>query len=162
MSTRAEELARRVEQGAAELITAVEGLSDAEWGTICPDEQRSVGVLVHHVGAAYPDEAEIITALASEGGMPDLTWDVVNQGNREEASRHTEVDKATAIALVRENAATAATVVRGLTDEQLDRVAPTELHWGAPLTVQFFVEHHPIAHPYMHLESIRATLGSGA
>ncbi len=48
-----------------------------------------------------------------------------------------------------------------LTDEQLDRVAPTDLHWGAPLTVQFFVEHHPIAHPYIHLESIRTALGSG-
>jgi hypothetical protein len=161
MSTRAEELARRVERGAAELIATVEGLSDAEWATICPDEQRSVGVLVHHVGAAYPDEADIITALASEGGIPGLTWEAVDQGNREEASRHSEVDKATAIALVRENAAKAATVVRGLTDEQMDRVAPTELHWGAPLTVQFFLEHHPIAHPYMHLESIRAALGSG-
>ena len=162
MSTRAEELARRVEQGAAELIAAVAGLSDAAWTTICPDEQRSVGVLVHHVGAAYPDEAEIITALASEGGMPDLTWDVVNQGNREEANHNAGVDQAAAIALVRKNVATAAAVVRGLTDEQLDRVAPTDLHWGAPLTVQFFVEHHPIAHPYMHLESIRAALGSGA
>ena len=161
MSRRAEELARRVEQGAAELIAAAEGLSDAEWATICPDEQRSVGVLVHHVGAAYPDEAEIITALASEGGMPDLTWDVVNQGNRDEASHHAGVDQAAAIALVRENVATAATVVRGLSDEQLDRVAPTDLHWGAPLTVQFFVEQHPIAHPYMHLESIRTALGAG-
>ena len=161
MSARAEELARRVERGAAELIAAVEGLSAAEWSTMCPNEQRSVGVLVCHIGAAYPDEAEIITALASEGGMPDLTWDVVNQGNRDEASSHTEVDKAAAIALVQENVATAAAVVRGLSDEQLDRVAPTELHWGAPLTVQFFVEQHPIAHPYMHLESIRAALGSG-
>jgi hypothetical protein len=162
MSRRAEELARRVEQGAAELIAAVEGLSEAEWTTICPDEQRSVGVLVHHVGAAYPEEADIITALASAGGMAGLTWDAVNQGNQEEASSHAEVDHATAIALVRENVATAARVVRGLTDEQLDRVAPTELHWGAPLTVQFFVEHHPIAHPYAHLESIRAALGSSA
>ncbi len=161
MSARAEELARRVERGAAELIAAVEGLSDAQWATNCLDEQRSVGVLVHHVGAAYPDEADIITALASEGGMPGLTGDAVDQANREEASSHTEVDKATAIALVRENVATAAAVVRGLTDEQLDRVAPTDLHWGAPLTVQFFVEHHPIAHPYIHLESIRAALGSG-
>jgi hypothetical protein len=162
VSKRAEELARRVERGAAELIAAVEGLSKAEWFTICRDEQRSVGVLVHHVGAAYPDEAEIITALASDGGMPDLTWDIVNQGNREEASHHAGVDQAAAIALVRENVGTAATVVRGLTDEQLDRVAPTDLHWAAPLTVQYFVEQHPIAYPYMHLESIRAALGSGA
>ncbi len=93
--------------------------------------------------------------------MSTRAWDVVNQGNQEEASSHTEVDKATALALVRENVAAAARVVRGLTDEQLDRVAATDLHWGAPLTVQFFVEHHPIAHPYAHLESIRSALGSG-
>src|SRR4051812_13542274 len=160
MSTRAEELARRVEQGAAELIAAVEGFSAAEWSTTCPDEQRSVGVLVHHVGAAYPNEAVNIIALASEGGMPGLTWDVVKQYNLEEANYNAGVDKAAAIALVRQNVATAATMVRGLTDEQLDRVATTDLHWGAPVTVQFLVEHHPIAHPYIHLESIRAALGS--
>ena len=160
MSTRAEELARRVERGAEELIATVEEMNDAEWSTICPDEQRSIGVLVHHVGAAYPDEADIITALASDGAMPGLTWDIVDQGNREEASSHAEVDKAATIALVRTNVAAAATVIRGLSDDQLDRAAPTDLHWGAPLTVQFFVEHHPIAHPYMHLESIRAALGS--
>ncbi|MDQ3044151.1 MAG: DinB family protein [Chloroflexota bacterium] len=162
MSTRAEELARRIEQGADALIAAVAGLSDAEWTTVCPDEQRSVGVLVHHVGAAYPVEAEIITALASEGGIPELTWDEVDQGNSAEASSHDAVDKATAIALVRANVATAATVVRGLSDAELDRVSPNGLTWGAPLTVQFFVEHHPIAHPYMHLESIRAALAASA
>ena len=161
MSARAEALARRVERGAAELIAAVEGFSAAEWSTMCPDEQRSVGVLVHHVGAGYPDEAEYITALASDGGMSGLTWDVVNQANREEASHHVGVDKAAAIALVRKNVATAATMVRGLSDEQLDRVASTDLHWGAPVTVQFLVEHYPIAHPYIHLESIRTALGSG-
>src|ERR671917_55631 len=107
MSARAEELARRVEQGAAELIAAVEGFSAAEWSTMCPGEQRSVGVLVCHVGAAYPNEAVNITALASEGGMPGLTWDVVKQYNREEANHHARVDKAAAIALVRENVATA-------------------------------------------------------
>ena len=151
-----------MEQGAVDLIAFVEGLSDAEWSTMCPDEQRSVGVLVHHVGASYPAEAGIITALVSDGGMPRLTWDVVNQSNREQASSHTDVDKATAIALIRENVATAAAVVRGLSDDQLDRVAPTDLHWGAPLTVQFFVEHHPIAHPYIHLESVQAALRAGS
>ena len=162
MSTRVEELARRVAQGAAELIAAVEGLTESQWTTICSDEERSVGVLVHHVGAAYPEEAELITALASEGAVSGLTWAVVDQANREEANSNAEIDKAAAIALVRENAGVAAEAVRGLTDAQLDRVAPTDLHWGAPLTVQFFVEHHPIAHPYMHLESIRAALGTSA
>ncbi len=72
--------------------------------------------------------------------MPGLTWDVVDQANREEASGHMEVDKATAIALVRETVATAATVVRGLTDEQLtgwppmtctgERRSPSSSSWS--------------------------------
>ena len=159
MSMRAEELAGRVEQGAAVLIAAVADLTEAQWRTVCPDEQRSVGVLVHHVGVAYQDEAEIITALATEEGIPELTWGEVDQGNSEEAISLETVDKTAAIARVRENVATAAETVRRLSDAELDRVAPNGLNWGAPLTVQFFVEHHPIAHPYMHLESIRATLG---
>jgi hypothetical protein len=74
MSARGEELSRRIEQGADALLAGVRGLSDAEWATVCPDEQRSVGMLVYHVGAAYPEEAEIITALVNNGGIADLTW----------------------------------------------------------------------------------------
>ncbi len=162
MSTRAEELARRVEQGAEDLIAAVESLTEEQWRTACDTEHRAVGVLVHHVGTMYPLEADVVTTLAREGGMPDLNWEAVHGINLEHAGQHAEADKATAIALVRENVRTAAAAVRQLTDEQLDRVAPNALHWGAPLTVQFFVEHHPIAHPYIHLESIRSALGSGA
>jgi hypothetical protein len=55
---------------------------------------------------------------------------------------------------------TAAAVVWDLSDAELDQVSPNGLNRGAPLTVQYFVEDHPIAHPYMHLESIRAALRS--
>ena len=54
--------------------------------------------------------------------------------------------------------AEAAATIRALDDAQLDRVAPTAVHWGAPLSVQYVIEQHPIAHPYIHLESIRAAL----
>ena len=37
-------------------------------------------------------------------------------------------------------------------------VAPNGLAWNAPMTVQNFIENHPIAHPYSHLESIRTAL----
>ena len=65
MGKRAEALATRVEQGARELIAFVEGCSDAEWQTYVPDEDRTVGVLVHHVASAYPVELDVIKTLAS-------------------------------------------------------------------------------------------------
>jgi hypothetical protein len=155
MSARAEELARRVERGARDLIAAVQSLTDEQWRTVCGDEHRTVGVFVHHVGVMYPLEADVVTTLARDGGMPGLTWEAVHGINSEHATGHAGVDKETAVALVRENVLKAVEAVRALTDEQLDRVAPNGLHWDAPLTVQFFIEHHPIAHPYIHLESIR-------
>jgi hypothetical protein len=160
MSERAEALARRVEQGAEELIAAVQDLTDEQGATCCDGEGRSIGVLVHHVGTMYPIEADVVTTLARDGAMPGLDWAAVDGINREHAAGQADVDQATAIALVRANVGMAAAAVRALTDEQLDREAPNALHWGAPLSVQFFVEHHPIAHPYIHLESIRAALAS--
>ena len=159
MGARAEALARRVEQGAEDLIAAVEGLSDAQWSTPCGDEQRTVGVLVHHVGTMYPIEADVVNTLVRDGQMLDLKWEAVHGINRDHATGNVDVDKATAISLVRQNVGVAAEAVRALSDEQLDQIAPNGLHWGAPLTVQFFIEHHPIAHPYIHLESIQAALG---
>ena len=156
--TRAEQLAQRVEQGAQHLIAAVQDLTDEQWRTLCPNEQRTVGVLVHHVGTAYALEAGAVTMLATEGAIPGVDVAAVDTLNAEHAAAFADVDKATAIAVVRQNNPLAVEAVRNLTDEQLDRVAPNGLHWDAPLTVQFFVEHHPVAHPYIHLASINAAL----
>ena len=163
MSARAEALAKRVEDGAAALIAAAEGFTDEQWRTEHAGEQRSVGVLVHHVGSAYALEAGVVQTLGAGGSLPgDVNWDAIDAMNAQHASDHADIDKATAIALVRQNSAVAAAAVRTLTDEQLDRVAPIVLNWNAPLTVQFFVEQHPIAHPWVHLESINEALNRTA
>ena len=73
MSPRAEQLARRVEQGPQDLIAAVQNLTDEQWGTRCGSEQRSVEVLVHHVGTMYPLEAEVVTTVARGGTSPPAT-----------------------------------------------------------------------------------------
>jgi hypothetical protein len=159
MATRSEVLAQRVEQGAQALISAVEDLSPEQWTTYCDNEKRTVGVLVHHVGTMYPLEAGAVQTLAADGGLPGLTWTAVDGMNAEHAVANADVDKETAIALVRSNVAAAANAVRNLTDNELDRVAPISLNWDAPLSVQFFIEQHPVGHPYLHLESINAALG---
>jgi hypothetical protein len=158
MASRAEQLAERVEQGAQNLIDYVQDLTDEQWKTYCPNEKRTVGVLVHHVGSAYQLEAGAVTMLATDGAIPGVDVDMVDKMNAEHAIANADVTKEEAIRLVRENHPAAAEAVRQLTDEQLDKVAPTGLHWDAPLTVQFFVEHHPVGHPWIHLASIKAAL----
>lgn len=158
MATRAEVLAERIEQGAEEFIAAVESLSDEQWQTPCGSEQRSVGVLVHHVGTMYPIEADVVRMLAENGEAPGVDWPAVHGINANHATTNAAADKSAAIALVRNNVQAAVETVRGLSDAQLDRVAPNALAWNAPMTVQNFIENHPIAHPYSHLESIQIAL----
>jgi len=151
-------LAERIEQGAEEFIAAVESLSDEQWQTPCGSEQRSVGVLVHHVGTMYPIEADVVRMLAENGEAPGVDWPAVHGINADHATTNAAADKSVAIALVRNNVQAAVETVRGLSDAQLDRVAPNALAWNAPMTVQNFIENHPIAHPYSHLESIQIAL----
>ena len=57
MGRRAESLADRIEEGAADLSAFAEGLSEAEWHAPLSrngGDRRSIGVIVNHVASVYP------------------------------------------------------------------------------------------------------------
>jgi hypothetical protein len=54
----------------------------------------------------------------------------------------------------------AATAIRALTDEQLDRVAPLSLNSDGPRSCQFMLEDHAVGHAWHHLNGIRKALAS--
>jgi DinB superfamily len=160
MGTRSQALAARVEQGAQALIAFAEQCSDAEWQTVVPGEGRTVGVLVHHVAIDLVGESDLAKQLASGQPIRDLTWPMVDQGNAQHTLEHASTTQREAAELLRRNGAIAAAAIRELSDAQLDLAAPNSLHGHAPVTTQFWIENHPLAHAYRHLESIRATLGA--
>ena len=75
---------------------------------------------------------------------------------REQASRP-EVRAAVedTVALLRSSGADAAAVIRGLSDEQLDRSAPMAFAGGAEMSAVQLVEGILLAHPAQHLASIK-------
>jgi hypothetical protein len=159
MSKRTEALASRLEQGARELMAFAEKLSEAEWQTVCPNEGRTVGVLVHHVADVYPGEMQVARMLAA--GTPlGLTWDGANELNAKHAKDHAYVGKAETLALLRKNSAAAAEDLRQFSDEQLDGVALIALSGNMPFTAQYWIEEHPINHSFRHLISIRAAVSA--
>ncbi len=160
MGTRSEALATRVEQGAHALAAFAERLSDTEWQTVCADDGRTVGVLAHHVASALIPETEIVKQLAAGTALTGVTWPMVDQGNAEHASTHASRSQGEAAELLRRNSAIAAAAIRGLRDEQLDLAAPNSLHAGAPVTTQFWIENHPLAHAHRHLASMQAALSA--
>lgn len=158
MSQRANILANRLLDGANQLIAFVGELSQAEWETICPAENRSIGVLVHHVASAYPVEVDLMKLLASGKAIEGVSWNMVDKMNADHAETNASCSKGETLDLLRKNSALAAFAIRQLSDKELDQVSPVSLNWETPLTTQYFIEDHPISHSYAHLASIQSTL----
>jgi hypothetical protein len=160
MSKRADALAARLEAGAAELAAFAEQSSEADWQTVCVDDERSAGVLVHHVAIAYLSLNGLMGMLASGQPIVGLTWKMVDQNSAQHATENAKTTKTEALALLHKNSAFAANAIRGLSDEQLDTTVPISLHWDVPFSTQYFIEEYLISHPFRHLKSIRSTLAA--
>jgi len=158
VKSRAEALAARLEQGAEQLATFAEGLSDKEWRTAVRDG-RPVGVCVHHVASVYPVEIQLAKGIAGGNAITDVPWEAVNDMNAKHAAEFANVSKADAVDLLRRNSKEAAAAVRTFTDEQLDTAAPFSLSFGAPVTAQFVLEDHAVRHSWHHLARIKSALG---
>jgi hypothetical protein len=156
--TRANALASRLENGARMLADLASGLGDAEWQTRLPGDGRKVGVVVHHVASMYPLEIQLAQKLAAGAAVTGVTMADVHAINAAHALEQDGVTKETALALLRKNSAAAASAIRVLGDEELDRAAPASLYADAPITCQFMLEDHAVRHSYHHLARIRAAL----
>jgi hypothetical protein len=160
MRTRTEALAQRIEQAHQELIDLIAACSDRDWETYIPDEGRTVGLVIHHVGSVLPDEVDLVRALAAGKPITGVTPAGVDAMNAQHAEEHVACTRDETLELLRRNSAAAIAAIQSLDDEQLDQAATVSLHWNAPLTAQYFIEEHPLLHTYHHLVSIRAVLGS--
>jgi len=154
-SSRAENLAVRLEQGASALAAFASGLNDAEWKTRVPHDGRTIGVVVHHVANMYPLEIQLAQTIAGGKAIEGVTSKAVDDINAKHAAEYGAVTKTEALELLRRNSQAAAAAIRALTDEQLDRAVPVSLYEDAPLTCQFFLEDHPVRHSYHHLVLIQ-------
>jgi hypothetical protein len=157
MANRSEQLAGQYEQAVANIVKAVEGCSDAQWGAICGDEKWTVAATAHHVGSQLPLEMEYISAAAEGRAMPAHTWDDINGRNERHAAEFSACSKADALKVLREGSATMAAYVRGLSDEQLARTGALPLAGGAMVsTEQLITGGVLIEHATAHLASIQA------
>lgn len=158
MAKRANLLAERIEEGSQVLATFAESLTEEEWQTFVPGEERRVGVLVHHVASVYPLEIDLACKVAEGQPIAGVSWDAVAHMNAQHAHEHLAVGKQETLELLRQNSKIAADKVREFSDEQLDTAATVSLNAEAPLTAQFMIEDHALRHSFHHLAAIQAVL----
>jgi DinB superfamily len=160
MSERAQALAERFERTNREFIETLQQCTEEQWRAKCANDDRTVAVVAGHVAGAYTATSGWVQAVASGQPLPPLTHALIDQINAQHAERHPEPDKAETIEQARRNGEAAASMVRGLSDQQLDRAGSTPLFGPDPVTAEQLIVGALIGHARGHLRSIQATLAS--
>jgi uncharacterized damage-inducible protein DinB len=161
MGDQTQVLAERLEQANRELIAAIERCSDSQWQARCADEGWSVGVAAHHLAVDHVLLAGLAQAVATGQAVPALTADMIDQYNAQHAQQHTVCTREETIALLETEGATAAGIVRSLSDAQLERSAVLPWEAGPPWSARRVIEEKLIGHVADHLANIRAAVGQG-
>jgi Mycothiol maleylpyruvate isomerase N-terminal domain len=156
VAQRSEEFAKRFEQVNSEFTRAVESSSDAQWRAVCKDEGWPFGVTAHHVAVSHAGISGLVGAMAAGAAMPPLTMDNINEGNAAHAAEQASCTKEETAKLLRENGVAAARMVRGLSDDQLDKAGS---FLGQEMTSGQAIENVLIGHVSGHLASLKAAAG---
>ncbi|HKQ66988.1 MAG TPA: DinB family protein [Methylomirabilota bacterium] len=158
MAGKAEALAKQFETKVQEATGVFDRLSDADWKKVTSAEKWSVGVVAHHVAGGHEGISGIIKTVAGGQSVQGFTMDMLHDMNAKHAKEFASVSKAETIALHKKNAATAAAIVRGLSDADLGK-SGTVLTGMPPMSVEQIVNGILINHVDEHLKSVRATIG---
>jgi hypothetical protein len=158
MGARADALAKQFEESVNHMSETIEKLTEADWKKVTSAEKWTVGVVAHHVAGAHEGISGIIKTVAGGQSMPPFTMAMLDEMNATHAREHANCTRAETLALHKKNAAAATTVVRGLSDAELDK-SGTVLTGMPAMTTNQIVEGILINHVNEHLGSIRATVG---
>jgi hypothetical protein len=158
MGAKGEALAKQIETKAKEATAVLEKLSDADWKKVTEAEKWPVGVTAHHLAGGLEAVAGIISGIVAGHAPGNFTMGMLDQMNAQHAKEHANCTKAETAALLKKGAATAAAVVRGLSDEQLAK-SGIVFTGVPPMTAEQLVQRGLIMHIDEHLGSIRKTVG---
>ena len=158
METKGQALAKEFEAKAREAGAVLEKLSDADWKKVTKAEGWTVGVTAHHLARAFEAVAGLVTAVASGQPPGNFSRKMLDEMNAQHAKEHADCTKAETIALHNKGFATAAAVVRGLSDEQLAK-SGTVFTDTPPMTAERLIAGGLLSHIDEHLGSIRKTVG---
>ena len=97
--------------------------SDADWELTVPGEGWTVGVVLHHIAEGHAHGARWLTGMATGTGVAETAADI-DRANAAHAVREEAVGQAETATLLELNGGRLEAVLRGLSDEELDRTAP--------------------------------------
>ncbi len=153
MSTRAESLATKFEQSINDLLAAVEASTPEEWAAPCSDREWTQGFAAFHAASAIEPIAQRVKEVAEGQPFPDMTMAELDAQNAAQAREHAGCSKSETIELIKRSAPDAVSIVKSLSDLQLDR--KVQLPDGMPeVSVEMFAQMGLVGHAVYHLGTI--------
>ena len=159
MGAKAETLAKQFEAKVQEATKLLEKLSDADWKKITSAEKWPVCVVAHHIAMSHEGIGNLLKSAASGQHKASIAMSDIDQMNAKHAKDFATVGKAETVALHKKNAATAASLVRGLDDTALARSAEA-LKGMPPMTTEQMVVGILCGHIDEHVGSIKRTVSA--
>ncbi|MFA6147043.1 MAG: DinB family protein [bacterium] len=159
MSKRAIDLAERFKAFNDEWIGFVENCPDENWRKVCPGEQWSVGVIARHVAASHYGALGLAKMMVAGQKLPDLTGAMIDQMNLKHAEKHRLCTRDEVLKALRENGASIAGFVAGLSDADLDRTDHFAAAGGA-VTTELLIAKIILGAAGEHLAHVKAAAGA--
>jgi hypothetical protein len=160
MGQRANVLADELESANRDLVAYCESLSDDDWQTVVPNEERTVGVLFQHIAVAYTAETALLRAIIAGQPLPAIYTDraLLDDVNARDAVDLLPGTKAETLQSLDRHARRASRFIRSLSDDDLAASATVGIFGERVWTVEALIEQIVLGHPQIHLASIRAAL----
>ena len=159
-SRRAEALAAAFRAENEALLALVTGMDEHDWTADCPQEGRSVGVVVGHIAEGHLIIGGIVRAIATGRPLPVQAYRTVEQGaavNARQARRLAARSRDDTLRTLRANTERTARFVDRLSDEDLRR----EIVGFPGLTLVDEIERGLIGHLKVHAGAVRLALIEG-
>jgi hypothetical protein len=153
-----EALAKQFETKVQEAAAVLEKLSDADWKKVTAAEKWTVGVTAHHLASGFEPIAGIVTALSAGQSLGNFTRANLDELNAKHATDNANCTKAETLALLKNSAAKAAGVVRGLSDAQLAK-SGTVFSDAPAMTAEQMIQGALLRHIDEHMASIQRAVG---
>src|SRR5579864_1465714 len=148
-------LADEYDAAIAEVIAFAKSCSDEDWGTLCPTEERTVGVLFDHIATGNPQVVRWVETFLS-GKPVEITRETLNARNADHARAVAQRPRHETIDDLDSSAPRTSAAIRALTGDELRR--SQEFGWAGEQEVSWVVS-AAIRHPRGHLKTIREALG---
>ena len=156
MSPRADEALAKVHAELEALEGIVRTTSDADWSKPCPGEDWPVALVAFHIARAFQRQAEFVEDAQAGRGPHQFDWGDTHALNAGVAAEHPAPSKDEVVALGTKSVERIASVIDGLADADLDRVA--FVYDGKDRSVLWVVGTLAVRHARGHRESIAAAL----